>query len=298
MITRKKNLPLVSVVMPSYNQAEYIEEAICSVLNQSYKEIELIVVDGASTDDTIEIVSIIGKEDPRLSWISEPDNGPAHAINKALSKVRGTIVGWLNTDDVYLPGAVERAVSVISDPDYPILVYGHADLIDREGRLVSSYPTLPPSAGINAFSDGCFICQPSVFLQAIAVKLIGPLDESLKTSFDYDWWIRAFRYFEGRIGFIENIQAQSRVHENCITYKNRELIAIEGLLTVLRHFGRIEFHWILSYVKENLSARNGQSRLDAWLSIKERLIDHLPQDDLRRLESAIHSTIFFSRAEF
>jgi hypothetical protein len=285
-----KSSALVSVVMPSYNQAEFIEQTIASVLGQSYSNVELLVADGGSTDETLTILSRMSQLDPRLSWVSEPDDGPAHAVNKALARARGTIIGWLNSDDLYLPGSVERAVTALLGANQPMMVYGNANYIDHDGHILMRYPTLPPSVGINALSNSCYICQPTVFLKRIAVKLLGPLDQSLKTSFDYDWWIRAFKIFEGRIGFIENLQAESRLHDGCITKKNRQEVAIEGLLTVLRHFGRVEPRWILSYLREDLSTQNEESCNDAWLSIQRLLSKHLSQNEMQQLEATLHQS--------
>jgi glycosyltransferase involved in cell wall biosynthesis len=107
--------PLVSVVMPSLNQAEFIVSAVQSVLSQSYGHLELIVADGGSTDGTLALLQQQQGLDSRLRWMSEPDTGPADALNKALRRARGTIVGWLNSDDLYAEGAIDRAVQALGN---------------------------------------------------------------------------------------------------------------------------------------------------------------------------------------
>ena len=250
----------VSVVMPSYNQARYLPLAIESVLNQSWQKLELIVMDGGSTDGSKGILNKYQKKDARLRWWSEPDSGPANAINKALTKCRGTLVGWLNSDDLYTPKAIERAVKAMQAHSEWMLCYGWGEHIDDQGRYLQAYPTLPSKEAKpwqvpdkNAFQYGCFICQPSVFFKAVMPVLIGKLDENLKAAFDYDYWLRAFNAFPGRIGFIASVQAQSRLHEDCITQKQRRHVALEGMQVLAKNQGYALGHWVLTYQDEQIA---------------------------------------------
>lgn len=242
--------PLISIVMPSFNQAEFIEAAIASVLNQDYSRLELIVADGGSTDGTVEILQRIQARNNRLLWVSEPDTGPANAINKALACTRGTLIGWLNSDDLYTPGAVARAVTALTGPENYALVYGHGMHIEALGNELNRYPTLPPDTPYNRFTNGCFICQPTVFFTRAAHHLLGPLDESIKTAFDFEYWLRAFKAFAGRIGFVDEVQACSRLHDSCITLNMRYWVAIDGLQVLHRHMGTAPGHWLLTYFTE------------------------------------------------
>ncbi|MEL6693987.1 MAG: glycosyltransferase family 2 protein [Pseudomonadota bacterium] len=242
--------PLVSIAMPSFNQAQYIQAAIESVFSQAYPNIELIVSDGGSTDQTAEILARMGAEEPRLRWVSEADSGPADAILKSFSKARGEIIGWLNSDDLYADDAIPSMVNGFQNhPDW-LMCYGRGEHVDETGQPIALYPTQPPNVGVRGFEGGSFICQPTVFLKVSALTLIGDLDRSLKTAFDYDYWIRAFRAFPDRIGFLEQIIAKSRLHSDCITQTMRATVALEGLALSQRHLGKAQPHWAATYLEE------------------------------------------------
>ena len=239
--------------MPTLNQAGFINAAIDSVLGQDYPSIELIVADGGSTDGTLELLKNRQAIDSRLRWFSQPDNGPAEAINNALSNARGTIIGWLNSDDLYAPGAITRAVNCLQLNARLLMVYGLGQHVNGEGRYLSDYPTLPPTTSVKQFSEGCFICQPTVFFRRTMPLLLGQLDESLKTAFDFDYWLRAFIAFQARIGFVNEVQAYSRLHEDCITLRMRRTVTLEGMQLLAKYLGYAPKEWLLTYVDEILN---------------------------------------------
>jgi len=253
--------------MPSYNQAGYIEAALDSILEQDWTRIEIIVQDGDSTDGTQQLLKEKSHRDHRVRWASQPDNGPAEAINTALSRVRGTVVGWLNSDDCYAQGAITRAMQAFNQHPEWMLCYGEGQHIDADGNLLERYPTIP-SAFMNetslsdtwtvpektAFQRGCFICQPTVFFKAVMPRLLGPLDTSLGASFDFEYWLRAFAAFEGRIGYVPHLQAYSRLHDDTITRKQRCRVMLEGMSVLARHQGSAPGHWVLSYHNEQRQA--------------------------------------------
>jgi glycosyltransferase involved in cell wall biosynthesis len=243
--------PLVSVVMPSFNQAEFIDAAIRSVLEQDYQSLELVIVDGGSTDATLQrLEALLAVFGSRLRWVSEKDSGPANAINKAFQLARGDIIGWLNSDDLYAPAAVSRAVGQLEASPNALMMYGEAEHIDAQGGLLGRYPTRPPSASIQAFHDGCFICQPTVFFRRQVFDAVGYLDEALATAFDFDLWLRVFGSFPDRIAYLAQVQAFSRLHDNCITQKLRRLVAVEGIRVLAKHVGPPRPHWLQTYVEE------------------------------------------------
>lgn len=253
--------PLVSIVMPSFNQVQFIGQALDSVLEQSWQHLEVIVQDGGSSDGTQELLARKSASDPRLRWYSEGDSGPADAINKALKRVRGTYIGWLNSDDSYTPGAVERAVTHLHKNPTWMLCYGQGQHIDALGQPIALYPTLPAAGAIQpevpsplTFQQGCFICQPTVFFKTVMVRLLGPLNSDLKASFDFDYWLRAFNAFPERIGYVPAVQACSRLHENTITHAQRLTVALEGMQLLAQHQGSASAHWLISYYREQQQA--------------------------------------------
>ena len=190
-------LPLVSIVTPSLNQARFVEETLLSVKNQTYPHIEHIVIDGGSTDGSVDIIK---KYDKWLTyWVSEPDKGQSDAINKGWTIARGGILAYLNSDDMYTPAAVETAVHyLVAHPDIS-MVYGDGDFINESGevsehckaqdldlkRLLCSYDHVP---------------QPTVFFRREVLDAVGYLDEDLHLAMDLDYWIRiSSRFRAGRV---------------------------------------------------------------------------------------------------
>lgn len=279
-------LPLVSVVMPSLNQVVFIEQAVESVLSQSYRNLELIVADGGSSDGTLDFLARKQTQDSRLKWFSGKDSGPANAINLALTQTRGTLIGWLNSDDMYVSGSVQRAVDGFSQQTEKLMLYGHGEHIDENSQIIERYPTLPPTVSIQKFKQGCFICQPSVFFQYSLFVLLGKLDEKLKTTFDFDYWLRAFSAFPERIGFIEHLQAYSRLHQDCITQRMRRTIALESMQVLSKYLGDAPAHWAISYVDELLEGeKNSDKRwpieMDSILSDSQQ---YLTKQELQNLQ--------------
>lgn len=287
--------PLVSVVMPSMNQPEFIDEAITSVLSQDYPNIELIVADGGSRQDTLDILSRRQQQDRRLRYFSRPDRGPAHALNDAMDAVRGTVIGWLNSDDLYAPGAIGRAMAVLAEQPLMLMVYGQGQHVDEHGALIGDYPTLPPSTPVNRLAEGCFICQPTMFFRRSTRVLLGPLDEKLKAAFDFEYWLRAFCAFSDRIGFIDQVQAMSRLHDGCITMRLRRTVALEGMQVLARHLGSAPMEWLLTYADELIAQSSHESAVADvrthlqeaagiaanWMTVQEQL--RLETALLRRL---------------
>lgn len=245
--------PLVSVVMPSFNQGAFIAAAIDSVLQQSYRPLELIICDGGSTDGTLDVLrdakALYGD---RLHFVSEPDQGQGDAVNKGWRMAKGTILGWVNSDDMLTPGAVDRAVDELINNQDLVAVYGDADLIDVDGRVLERYPTRQ-NVGIEAFLDGCFICQPTMFLRQVAVAVVGEIDCSLQAAMDLDYWLRLFKAFPGHIGYVPYTQACTRIHAATKTSMLR-VAALEEAVTLLeRHIGKpVPDHWLGSWLLESL----------------------------------------------
>lgn len=179
--------PLVSIVTPSLNQGRFIRATIESVLRQDYSPIEYIVMDGGSSDETAAVVKDYAS---RLTWISEPDRGQSHAINKGFRMAKGSVLSWLNSDDLILPGAVRHAVNGLEQDPEAGAVYGEGYLIDREGNTTGRFPWTEPFHlwKLTHLSD--YILQQTVYFRREAIEQVGLLREDLHYVMDWDILIR------------------------------------------------------------------------------------------------------------
>ena len=184
----------ISIVIPSFNQASFLPATLDSVLKQEdAPTLQVVVVDGGSTDGTLEILESI--DDPRVTWTSEPDRGQTHAINKGLAKTDGGVVAWLNSDDLYTPGSLRHVVDAFdADPDVR-WVAGRVTIINESGEETRQAVTRYKERRRRRYSYPSllrenFISQMGVFWRRSFGEMIGPLDESLHYTMDYDYWLR------------------------------------------------------------------------------------------------------------
>ncbi|MCI0645220.1 MAG: glycosyltransferase [Chloroflexi bacterium] len=182
-------LPLVSVITPSYNQAVFLEDTILSVLNQEYPHIEYIIIDGGSADNSTDIIR---RYEERVAfWVSEPDRGQSHAINKGLRRATGDILTWLNSDDTFLRDTVRRAVDYLMVAPEVDVVYGRLNWIDSQGNLIASpsrFSKLPEFSLKTMIAGG--IPQAGTFWRRPIMEKVGWLNETLNYIMDYDYWVR------------------------------------------------------------------------------------------------------------
>jgi glycosyltransferase involved in cell wall biosynthesis len=179
--------PLVSIVVPSYNQGRFIEETLRSCLDQDYRPLEVLVIDGASTDGTREVLGRIGA--PELRWWSEPDGGVVDAVNRGLARARGEIVGIQSSDDLYLPGAVGAAVAALRGDPALGLVYGDVELIDAGGTVVGADVQGP--FDLDAYLGRLmYVPQPGTFVTRRALEAAGGWREEVSYAADADLWLR------------------------------------------------------------------------------------------------------------
>jgi glycosyltransferase involved in cell wall biosynthesis len=234
--------PLVSIVTPSFNGAEFLEETIRSVLAQDYPRIEYLVMDAGSTDGTLEILE---RYRGRLQFVSEPDGGAADAINRGFRKAKGEILAWLGADDLYLPGAISTAVAALGEDPAAAAVYGGGYWIDENGRTLGRYPTVAPYDPA-MFRRECPICQPACFMRRKAVEAVNGLDASLHSAFDYDLWVRLSQQYPFRA--IPQHLAQSRMHSRNKSLGEKHRMFEECIALLRRYYGYVPVHWVYGYV--------------------------------------------------
>lgn len=209
MPDQDQSFPLVTIVTPSFNQASFLDETIQSVLSQDYPNIEYIIIDGASTDDSLEIIQ---KYAEKLAyWESVPDKGQTDAINKGFARANGEILAWLNSDDILLPGAVSDSVAELQDHPEVGMVYGNAMLINADGQKIGDFPAA--QTDLKRLKHGyVHIPQQASFFRADLWKKVGPLDPSFYFAMDYDLWVRLARH--APLLYVPKLWASFRLHGN------------------------------------------------------------------------------------
>jgi len=195
-------------VTPSYNQGLFLEETIRSVLLQGYPDVEYIVIDGGSTDGSVEIIR---KYEPWITyWISKPDRGQSYAINEGISRTSGDVIAWLNSDDVYCPGALRQIGDYFVTSRHADLLYGDCEMIDGNGRVYDRFNVR--SGDIIQLLEENFIAQPSAFWTRRAWERVGGLDENLHYAMDYDLWLRMFLKEMSSI-YLPTVLSRFRYHD-------------------------------------------------------------------------------------
>jgi glycosyltransferase involved in cell wall biosynthesis len=198
---------LVSIITPSFNQARYLEETIRSVLDQDHPQLEYIIVDGGSTDGSLEIIK---KYADRLAWwVSEKDQGQTDAINKGFARAKGEVLAWLNSDDTYNPGAISAALAFLQAHPQAGLVYGDTNFIDENGKILGAFPAA--QTDYKRLRRGyVHIPQQAAFFRADIWKQVGPLDPSFYFAMDYDLWVRIASH--SPIFYTPQVWANFRLH--------------------------------------------------------------------------------------
>jgi glycosyltransferase involved in cell wall biosynthesis len=191
---RVSRLPSITIVTPVLNGRKHLEQALRSVREQGYADVEHVVVDGGSTDGTVELL----RSTPGLRWISEPDDGLAHAVNKGIAMARGELVGWLNADDFYLPGALHAVGAAAAGTPPAAWITGPCRIVDGAGDEIRRPVTAYKNAFLRRYSFPLYLTQnfiscPSTFVRRDAYAEAGPLDVRYRYSMDYDVFLRIAR---------------------------------------------------------------------------------------------------------
>jgi len=204
----------LSIITPSYNQGQFIEETIQSILAQTYTPMEYIIIDGGSTDQTLNIIKKYDT-DPRLSWISEPDKGLSDALNKGFSRATGNVFTWLNTDDVFLGQIATENMDYLAKNPTASVVYRQCVYTDKNGNCKNMPPFGKPFDLVTMLSDTGIIPQPGTFFRREVWQQIGEFRTDLHYTMDTEYWARISRY--GELHFLAGIRSTYRQHEQSKT---------------------------------------------------------------------------------
>jgi len=263
-----RNAPKITIVTPSYNQGRFIAETIESVIGQEGDfHIEYLIMDGGSTDDSVEVIKRYdrllkeGKWPVRClgvtySWTSGKDRGQADAVNRGFRAATGEILGWLNSDDTYMPGALKKAAAYFKARKDVGMVYGEGCHIKDTGEVIERYPTEPFDR--ERLAETCFICQPTVFLRREVLEKAGYLDEDLHYCMDYEYWMRVSRACG--IGYLPVHLANTRFYAGTKTMSGRIEVCNEAIKVLKRHYGHVPGTWIFAHAHYQAEKVFGKGR--------------------------------------
>ncbi len=250
------DLPLVTIITPSYNQGRFLEATLRSVLEQDYPNLEYLVVDGASTDGSVDILR---RYADRLTWwASEKDSGQSEAVNKGLRRARGEFVGWLNSDDVYLPGVVSAAIAAFRSRPEAAVVYGDALAIDADGKSFNVMRARQYSlADLLAFN---VICQPAAFMRRSVLEQAGYLNPAYHLLMDSLLWMNMARL--APLVYVPQTWAGARYHDQAKNRTRGAAYGREARVLIADLKSQPEFAGVIAADEKRIMA--GVNRFDAF----------------------------------
>lgn len=252
----------ISIVTPSFNQGRFIERTLRSVADQGIEGLEHVIMDGGSRDTTVDVLRGFR---PAVRWVSEPDRGQTDALNKGIRASSGEIIGWLNSDDVYYPGAIDRVLRAFDEhPDVDV-IYGMADHIDIDDQAFEEYPTEPWN--LDHLQERCFICQPALFWRRRLIRTHGLPDDTLQYCMDYEYWLRlgmgGTKFF-----YLEQKLAGSRMYGENKTLGARIEVHREINDVMKRLLGRVPDRWLFNYAHAIVESRTDRVRHPRWFLLR------------------------------
>jgi glycosyltransferase involved in cell wall biosynthesis len=274
---QKNSYPKISIVTPSYNQGQFIEYNIKSVINQRYPNYEHIIIDNCSTDQTINIL----KKYPHLKWVSEKDKGQSDALNKALEMATGEIIGWQNADDYYLPKSFHVAVDHLKKNWNSEIVYGDYLLVDVNGRLIQHRKEINFYNFIFEYLHFCYIPSTSTFFRRIIIEEGNYFDVNFHFAMDFEYFLRlhkknyhfshinkfisAFRLHDSGKSFVQ-AEKQKIEHRNALLLHNKQLKKMQPLF----RFNIIYFFQLLARIKRVFNKGLKGFYFQQWRLIKKQ----------------------------
>jgi glycosyltransferase involved in cell wall biosynthesis len=260
-----KKSPFISIVTPSLNQAAYIEENIKSVLNQNYPHFEHIIIDGGSTDGTIDIL----KKYDHLIWVSEEDNGQSEAINRGFKRAMGEIIGWLNSDDCYEPDAFGTVAEELSRAKGKYVVFGDCYKMDEEGKRLAYYQAKLPCSKdwFKFWKKDYVIHSASTFFYKDILEEVGYLDQDLHYTMDDEYWLRIKRHYQ--FYHIGKPLARIRIHDRMKTISRGEMFEREWFMIIRKHWSKLPFIDRYYHLFMALTCRSNSIRMRAYSKIDE-----------------------------
>lgn len=266
--------PRISIVTPSYNQGEYVEATIRSILLQNYPNLEYFIMDGGSTDNSVEIIQ---RYEPWVTqWVSEPDRGQSHAINKGLDQGTGQIFAWVNSDDMLLPDALWRVAEAYRQRSEAAAWAGTCHLVRADGRIIKSVePKGLTKDGLADWFYGGFFFQPSCFFSGKAWQAIGGVDESLNFAMDFDLGLRLAE--QGEYVLLPDVLSAALIHDEAKTQALRPEMHAETMYVQIKYgYDKLAF----KRLRLLLEATAEQERRQASLTVrlKRRLRQLFPKN--------------------